>query len=346
MRWTSAQTQALGRWGTAIAAVAIAGLLAGQDAVPASVSTGLGMLLVPVLTFAVALGWSGRSAWAAAAVTAAGVAVIATTDPTAVVPVLMFSVAPWLVGTALRHRMEADAALQHRGRELEEERELVADLARRHERARIAGELHDIVGHAISVLVVQAAAGQRLLDADPAAARAALTTIAQVARQGAQDVGQLVELLGDVAAPDLSELAEAVRRAAAHGIDVTCTVTAETRQLTGPAAALVVRVVQESMTNALRHAPGAGVAVVVEAAEAALVVSVENGPRTGDLPMLTGTGRGLSGLRTRALDLGGRLAAGPTVGGGWRVEAVVPLSRPDVGNSARRSTPGVPAPPA
>ena len=94
----------------------------------------------------------------------------------------------------------------------------------RNERARIAAELHDIVGHSLSVMVVQAQAGQRLADADPEAAQRALDAIAESARQGQDDLRRLVALLGgeDVARPDLALIGEVVERAARSGLKVTC----------------------------------------------------------------------------------------------------------------------------
>ena len=96
----------------------------------------------------------------------------------------------------MRLRQETADELALRAQELEDERELFAEIALRHERARIASELHDIVGHAISVMVIQAAAGQRLVDADPTRAKEAFAAISESARQGTQDLERLIELLG------------------------------------------------------------------------------------------------------------------------------------------------------
>ena len=136
----------------------------------------------------------------------------------------MFSVPGFLAGTVLRLRREAADELAQRGRELEEERELFAELSLRHERARIAAELHDIIGHAISVMIIQAAAGQRLVDRDPVRAKQAFAAIAESARQGTDDLQRLVELLGgtEVGGPDLSLIEEVVTRAARSGLDVSC----------------------------------------------------------------------------------------------------------------------------
>ena len=163
-------------------------------------------------------------------------------------------------------------------RELEEERELFAELAVRHERARIASELHDIVGHAISVMVIQAAAGQRLVERDPVRAEQVFTDLAESARQGHDDLRRLVELLGgmEVGGPDLSLIEEIVTRAARSGLDVSCRFEGSRDGVSAPAAHAAFRVVQESLTNALRYAPGAAVRVAVNGSGRDLTVKVEN----------------------------------------------------------------------
>jgi signal transduction histidine kinase len=122
-------------------------------------------------SFAVlALGWSGRAAWVVALCGLAYlVPVYYLADVDSWVAALMFTVPAFAAGTALRLRNETARELELRAGELESERELFGQIALRHERARIASELHDIIGHAISVMVIQAAAGQRLVDADPGA---------------------------------------------------------------------------------------------------------------------------------------------------------------------------------
>lgn len=291
---------------------------------------------VALLATVTALGWSGRAAWVAAFCLGAYLLVLwwALGGPSEIALVL-FTVPGFVAGTVFRLRQEAADTLARRGRELEEERELFADLALRHERARIASELHDIVGHAISVMVIQAAAGQRLVDDDPARARQTFTAIADSARQGKQDLRRLIELLGgtDAAVPDLSLIEEVVTRAARGGLDVSCRFEGDRDGVAAPTAHVAFRVVQESLTNALRHAPGAAVRVLVSGSRRSLSVSVENDPSVQERPGLSGTGRGLAGLRERVQEVGGRLRAGPTACGGWLVEATLPgtpvrLARP------------------
>jgi signal transduction histidine kinase len=212
--------------------------------------------------------------------------------------------------------------------ELEEERELFTALALQHERARIAGELHDVVGHALSVMVIQAAAGQRLVDSAPDRARQALDAIAESARQGEQDVRRLVELLGGsaVGGADLSLVDEVVERARRSGLRVSCRFEGDCEGVAEPVGHLAFRVVQESLTNALRYAPGAEVRIVVGTDRTGrdLTVRVQNGPPVDGTGQVVGTGQGLLGLRERVQELGGQLHAGSTSGGGWAVEAQLP----------------------
>ena len=244
---------------------------------------------------------------------------------------MMFTVPPYAAGTVLRLRRETADQLAMRAQELEEERELFAEIALRHERARIASELHDIVGHAISVMVIQAAAGQRLVDTDPARAKEAFAAISESARQGTQDLERLIELLGGTAAevgagPDLSLVDEVVTRAARSGLHVTCRFEGDRERVPAPVAHLAFRVVQESLTNALRYAPGSEVRIVISVDEAAngLAVRVENDSAAQRDAPLVGTGRGLVGLRERVQTLGGQFSAGQTRVGGWAVEARLP----------------------
>jgi signal transduction histidine kinase len=287
------------------------------------------------VTFAVlALGWSGRAAWLVALCGAAYlVPFYYLSQMDSWVAALMFTVPPYAAGVVLRLRRETADALAMRAQELEDERELFAEIALRHERARIASELHDIVGHALSVMVIQAAAGQRLVDADPVRAKEAFAAISESARQGAKDLERLIELLGgteiiDGAGPDLSLVDEVVTRAGRSGLNVTCRFVGDRDRVPEPVAHLAFRVVQESLTNALRYAPGADVRIVISVDEAGrgLAVRVENDRAAQVDTPLAGTGRGLIGLKERIQRLGGQFSAGATRVGGWAVEARLPGS--------------------
>jgi signal transduction histidine kinase len=283
-------------------------------------------------TFAVlALGWSGRAAWLVALCGAAYlVPCYYLTEEGSWVAALMFTVPPYVAGTVLRLRKETADQLAMRVQELEDERELFAEIALRHERARIASELHDIVGHAISVMVIQAAAGQRLIDADPERAAQAFTAISESARQGKKDLERLVELLdgSEVAGPDLSLVDEVVARAGGSGLNVTCRFEGDRDAVSEPVAHLAFRLVQESLTNALRYAPGADVRIMIrlETTGRRLTVRVENDPVARSDVTVVGTGQGLVGLRQRIQARGGQFHTGTTPAGGWAVEASLPES--------------------
>ncbi len=293
-----------------------------------------GVAIYSVSFALIALGWSGRAAWLVALCALAFLmSLYSLQDLSSWVAALMFTVPPYAAGTVLRLGKETAAELALRAQELDDERELFAEIALRHERARIASELHDIVGHAISVMVIQAAAGQRLVEVDPARARAAFTAISESARQGTKDLERLVELLGghrsdETGWPDLSFVDEVVTRAGHSGLNVTCRFEGDRDRVPQPAAHLAFRVVQESLTNALRYAPGADVRIVisVDEAERGVAVRVENDGAAQVGTPLVGTGRGLVGLRERIQALGGQFSAGKTGVGGWAVEVRLPGS--------------------
>lgn len=284
------------------------------------------LIILPSLAILAAYSWSGRMAvavglglvlWMEALYLATG-----QTGPALVI----FTAPGYLAGFVLRRLHETASQLEIRSQELEEERELFTQLAVRNERARIASELHDILGHALSVMVVQAAAGQRLAGRDPAATSEAFGVIADSARQGREDLARLVDLLDGetVVAPDLSLIDEVVTRAARSGLAVSCRFEGNRDSIPAPIAQAVFRVVQEGLTNALRHAPGAEVRVLVRGEPHALTVSVVNDRPVGPSPGIIGTGHGLRGLRERVQRLGGALAADAIPTGGWTLEARLP----------------------
>jgi signal transduction histidine kinase len=235
----------------------------------------------------------------------------------------------WFAGRAVRKREQLAHRLEERAWELDEEREAFAQLSVRYERARIASDLHDIVAHALSVMVVQAGAGQRLAGVDEELTAETFAAIAESARQAEQDMERLVALLGDEdaigPAPDLDLVQELVTRATSSGLDVSLRLEGEREGLPTAAVEAGYRVVQESLTNALRYASGARVHVLVKGEADALLVEVVNGRSPADAALAgAGTGNGLRGLRERVGHCGGWLEAGPTGDGGWRVAAHLP----------------------
>jgi signal transduction histidine kinase len=279
--------------------------------------------------------WAGRREplWPGLAWVAAFIAVLelggALGGDGTFVPQLVVCGAAWGAGRALGQREAVAHALAERMRELDEEREAHAVLSVRYERSRIASELHDIVGHAISIMVVQAAAGQRLAARDPAHAAEAFDAIAGAARQAEADMTRLVALLGDDdaigPAPDLSLVEELVARAVGSGLDATLVLEGEREGLPAPATELAYRIVQEGLTNALRYAAGAPVHIVVRGAHDELAIEVTNAATKTEATLAgAGTGNGIRGLRERVGAVGGRVEAGATPDGGWRLRAALP----------------------
>ena len=186
------------------------------------------------------------------------------------------------VGRGLRERDQVAASLAERARELEEEREAHAALSVRYERARIAAELHDIVAHAISVMVVQAAAGQRSRTTRPRGARRSRRSPAPRARPRttwASSPPCSATRSAIAAAPDLALVEQLVARAAGSGLAVTLRLEGEREGIPAPAAQAAYHVVQEGLTNALRYAAGAQVDVLVRGDRDALVVERRQRPR-------------------------------------------------------------------
>ncbi|MFF9624413.1 sensor histidine kinase [Streptomyces griseosporeus] len=196
------------------------------------------------------------------------------------------------------------------------------------ERLRIARELHDVLAHSISVINVQAGVGLALLDSDPEQARTALTTIKAQSKEALGEVRQVLDTLRApgaaprTPAPGLDRLPELVEQAASAGLTVE--VTGRAPQLPPGADLAAFRIVQEALTNVVRHSGSRHARVRLERARGALRLSVDDdGPATG--AEAGGSGNGLAGMRERAAALGGTIEAGPRPDGGFRVLAVLPL---------------------
>jgi signal transduction histidine kinase len=242
----------------------------------------------------------------------------------------VLTIGPWALGLVVRSRRRLTEQLAARGRELEAERALFAAEAVRYERARIARELHDIVAHCVSVMVIQAGAGQRLTATDPSLAAEAFDSIGEVAQEAEAEIARLLDLLDHDShqhgADGVALIGELVARAAAAGLAVSCRFSGSADGLAAEACDAGYRVVQESLTNALRHAPGAPVDVLVAGTGGYVEIDVRNGPAVGPPSGLerSGGGRGLIGMRERVAGCGGELDAGPAEDGGWRVIARLP----------------------
>ncbi len=197
------------------------------------------------------------------------------------------------------------------------------------ERLRIARELHDVLAHSISVINVQAGVGLALLDSDPEQARTALSTIKAASKEALGEVRQVLDTLrtpGDAPrapAPGLDRLPELVEQAASAGLSVE--VEGESRPLPPGADLAAFRIVQEALTNVVRHSGSRHARVHLDHGAGALRLRIDDdGPATG--ADAGGSGNGLAGMRERAAALGGTIEAGPRDDGGFRVLAVLPLN--------------------
>jgi signal transduction histidine kinase len=242
----------------------------------------------------------------------------------------MVAIGPWLAGVLMASRRVAADQLALRARELEAEREIFAVQSVRYERARIARELHDIVAHSVSMMVVQANAGERLATTDPQRAAEAFESIGEAARQAEDEIDRLVELLNDSAPASPSAgiriVEELVQRAHASGLDISCQLSGDIDDLTDGRADAAYRLVQEAITNAMKHAPGAAMEISVLGTSDGLEITVLNGRPLAATSGLerAGGGNGLAGMRERMVQCGGTFSAGAMPDGGWRVRALLP----------------------
>lgn len=239
---------------------------------------------------------------------------------------------PLTLGVAAHDRRAYTAVLVERAEAAERSREEEAERRVGQERLRIARDVHDVVAHAMVTINVQAGVGAHLVDRDPGQAHDTLRTIKQVSGDALNDLRAMLGVLREDA-PDgrpvqrLADLVELRDTLGAAGVELSVDIDPDVRTLPAPVDATCFRIVQEALTNTLRHAgpTRARVEVRPDGPRAVLVEVVDEGG-TAPAPLSgSGSGNGLRGMRERAAILGGRLEAGPTTGGGWRVAARLPL---------------------
>ncbi|MGZ4507077.1 MAG: sensor histidine kinase [Blastococcus sp.] len=240
--------------------------------------------------------------------------------------------AAYFIGTSVRNRRAYLAVLVDRAARAERERDQQARLAATTERARLAREMHDIVAHSLTVVVTLAEAASAAATTDPAAAREAMGQVATTGRAALAETRRLLGVLrtdpdgpADLGpTPGLDGLDGLVAGARAAGLPVRLTVGGRPRPLTAAMGATAHRIVQESLTNVLKHAvEPSGVEVLARWGDDALVLQVSDDGRAA-----VGTGEpghGLTGMRERLALFGGELSAGPSSSGGWRVRATMPV---------------------
>lgn len=253
---------------------------------------------------------------------------------------------PLALGVAAHARRAYTAMLIERAQEAERSRE--AEAARRvdEERLRIARDLHDVVAHAMVTINVQAGVGAHVHHGDPELVRGTFRSIKQISGHALDDLRSMLGLLrnepvDEVPAPpvqrlaNLSELRDGMLSA---GVDVTLDIAPNARLLPAAVDTTCFRIVQEALTNTLRHAGPTTASVRVAKEDHHVVVEVvDDGVTAGNALRGRGSGHGLRGMRERVAAIGGVLEAGPRERGGWRVAAILPLGR-DAATSSNQVT--------
>ena len=315
---------------------------------------GPSQLAVYPALWTVALTLPRRQAWLAAAVAAVAAASVelflygdTMFDGEPLYAAVTVLAAMWW-GEAVRARRAYVAELRDRAERAERSREEEARRRVDEERLRIARELHDVVSHTIGVISVQAGVAAHLLHRRPDKAADSLAAIRQASDEALGELHAMLGVLrqgdGDggraplAPAPGLAELDALVAQAAGAGIEVKVAVEGEPRRLPSPVDLACYRVVQESLTNVVRHAAASQAEITVTHLDDRVVVEVlddgngvesASGRRSGDSDrQVRRSGQGIPGMRERARALGGSLEAGPRPGGGFRVQASLPVAGP------------------
>ncbi|MGK5546864.1 sensor histidine kinase [Streptomyces sp. URMC 127] len=247
----------------------------------------------------------------------------------------------WVLGDSMRTRRAYWAQLEERAARLEKEREQQARMAVTAERARIARELHDVVAHNVSVMVVQADGAAYVLDASPEQAKQALETISGTGRQALAEMRRLLGVLrteegttegGDyVPQPDVEQIGDLVEQVRGAGLPVQYEVEGAPRPLPSGVELTAYRIVQEALTNTRKHGgPEAGASVRLTYFDDGLGLLVEDDGRGAQHELYEaggadGMGHGLIGMRERVGMVGGTLDAGPRPGGGFRISVLLPV---------------------
>jgi len=264
-----------------------------------------------------------------------GLAVLATTPPISLNDLiyrLVLVAVPWALGRVVRDRQERADRLEVKARGIQSEQDTKIRAATTEERARIARELHDVVAHSVGVIVLQAGGAQKVLDDNPLRAREALHSIEVTGRQALEEMHRILGILrtdaeGESLNPQpslrqLEALSEQIRQG---GLPVEVIVEGDVRQLPPGVELAAYRIVQEALTNTLKHAGKAKACVLIRYRDHDLELEVtDDGNGTGGA-VANSTGHGLVGMKERVGLYGGSLTVGSVLGGGYSVRATLPV---------------------
>jgi signal transduction histidine kinase len=242
----------------------------------------------------------------------------------------------WLIGDNLRVRRAYTKELESRAVELEREREERAVRAVVEERARIARELHDVVAHYVSVMVVQAAGARRVAEKDPATASLALEAVESAGRTALAEMRRMLEVLrtddpGTGPQPGLGDLDRLIGQVRNVGLPVSLKIEGDSCCLPAAMDLAAYRIIQEALTNTVKHGGKASASVTVRYLPDTLEIEVVDDGRGAAAPLIASSegGHGLIGMHERVALFGGRLQAGPVLTGGYRVFVTLPIEPED-----------------
>jgi signal transduction histidine kinase len=267
----------------------------------------------------------------------AALAIVIANDPAPVgadgiiIPTIFLMV--WLFGFGLGRRLESAREAEERAARIERQRAEEARAAVAEERARIARELHDVVGHAVSVMTVQASGVRRLLKPDQQREREALEIVEQTGREALAEMRRLVGVLRRpeeapalAPQPSLQHLDRLVEQAGEAGLPVDVKIEGKAIELSAGLDLTAYRLVQEALTNSIKHADATRAEVVVRYGDGVVELLVSDDGRGASDGKADGGGHGLVGMRERVAVYGGELEAGPRPDGGYALHARLPLS--------------------
>ena len=321
------------RWPLAVLGVTLAAAIAGD-----LLFSGFQLPGPAIALYTVAAHCERRHSLVAAGTTAVALVVPvvagAATEPLFALAMYAVFAAAWALGENLRTRRAYLGELEARAERLEREQDEAARRAVADEQARIARELHDVISHNVSVMVVQAAAGGDVFETRPERAREVLGSIESTGREALAELRRLLGVVrpaddapaGDYApTPGLARLPELIEQVSATGLRVSLKVEGKPRDLAASLDLCAYRIVQEALTNTLKHARASHADIALRYADAALALEiVDDGSGHG----ADGAGRGIIGMRERAALFGGELVAGPRAERGYAVTATLPLREP------------------
>jgi signal transduction histidine kinase len=294
----------------------------------------LGPIAIVLVIYSAGAFLDGRRAWIGLAVTVvlgAAIALHGSSLLGALFGFVAFILLPWVVGRARRLSVARERASRELAERMDSERELHVRAAALGERTRLAREIHDVIAHSVSVMVIQAAGARTVMDGEPDRAEASLRSVERAGRDALAEMRRLLgvlakgeELRALAPQPGLEDLRELVSSTCAAGLRTSIRVEGEPVAVSPGLSLCAYRVVQEALTNSLKHAGPTSARVQVRWRPDALELQVSDAGGRRESPPGS-SGHGLVGMRERAALHGGSVEAGPGPGGGFVVRARIPL---------------------